>query len=114
MSPDPRASAMTEAQLMEAIRTICAQLGLHAYHATDSRRNWGPGFPDLVIAGIGGVLWRECKTQAGGTSPTQRRWGYILQASRQDWAVWRPRDLLDGTIARQLTTIAGLRQKETA
>ncbi len=99
---------------MEAIRAITIQLGLHAYHARDSRRSWGPGFPDLVIAGTGGVLYRECKTEHGGTSPTQRRWGYILQASRQDWAVWRPRHLYDGSIARQLATIAGLRQKETA
>ena len=99
---------------MEHIRTLCTDLGLYAYHAHDSRRNWGPGFPDLVIAGLGSCLFRECKTEHGQLSSSQKRWWYILQACRQDYAVWQPRHLLDGTIARQLTTIAALRQKETA
>ena len=88
------AAAMSEAELMEAIRRICTDLRLHAFHATDSRRSWGPGFPDLVIAGIGGCIYRECKTERGVLSPQQQRWAEVLQASGQRWAVWRPRHLL--------------------
>ena len=101
-------AAMTETELMEAIRAMVTDLNLHAFHPADSRRSWGPGFPDLVIAGIGGCIYRECKTEAGSLSPEQRRWGYVLQASGQRWAVWRPRHLADGTIGRELAAVAAI------
>lgn len=102
------AAAMSEAELMEAIRAMCTDLGLHAFHPADSRRSWGPGFPDLVIAGIGGTIFRECKTETGSLSPEQRRWGYVLTASGQRWAVWRPRHLYDGTIGSELAAVASI------
>lgn len=108
---DPRAARMSEAELMEGIRAMVNDLRLHAYHAHDARRSWGPGFPDLVIAGIGGCIWRECKTESGSLSAEQRTWGYVLQASGQRWAVWRPRQLLDGTIGRELASIAAIQHE---
>lgn len=102
------AAAMSEAELMEQIRLLVTDLGLHAFHAADSRRSWGPGFPDLVICGIGGTIFREVKTETGSLSPEQRRWGYVLQASGQRWAIWRPRHLIDGTIARELAAVASI------
>lgn len=108
MTRNPAAAAMSEAELMEAIRAMVRDLRLHAFHAADSRRSWGPGFPDLVIAGIGGCIYRECKTEHGALSPEQRQWGQALQASGQRWSVWRPRHLLDGTIGRELAAVAAI------
>jgi hypothetical protein len=108
MTRDPRAAAMTEAELMEHIRALVDGLGLHAYHAHDARRSWGPGFPDLVIVGRGGCIYRECKTEHGSLSPEQRQWGDALRASGQRWSVWRPRHLLDHSIARELTELAAV------
>jgi hypothetical protein len=105
---DPRAAAMTEAQLMEAIRAMVKDLNLLAYHAHDGRRSWGPGFPDLVIVGRGGCIWRECKTESGSLAPEQRQWGDALRAVGQRWSVWRPRHLLDGSIGRELACIAAI------
>ena len=45
MTRDPRAAAMSEAELMEAIRAMVRDLGLLAFHAADSRRSWGRGYP---------------------------------------------------------------------
>jgi hypothetical protein len=108
MTIDPRAAAMTERALMEAIRAIVGDLGLHAYHAHDARRSWGPGFPDLVIVGRAGTIWRECKTEHGSVTPEQRQWGEALQAAGQRWAVWRPRMLLSGQIGRELADLAAI------
>lgn len=110
MTRDPRAAAMGEAELMEAIRAIVADLGLHAFHAADSRRSWGPGFPDLVIAGPGGCIFRECKTEVGRLSADQQQWGRALQAAGQRWGTWRPRQLLDGTVGRELASIASMQE----
>lgn len=108
MRTDPRAAAMTEAELMEQIRRLVTDLGLHAFHAADSRRSWGPGFPDLVIAGIGGCLFREVKTAAGSVSAEQKRWGYVLQAAGMNYAVWRPAQLFDQTIGKELAAVAAI------
>ena len=108
MTRSPIAAAMTEAELMEHIRALVAGLGLHAFHAADSRRSWGRGYPDLTIVGRGGCIWRECKTEHGGLSPEQRQWGDTLKHAGQNWRTWRPRDLLDGSIGRELTGLAAI------
>lgn len=110
MTRDPRAAAMTEAELMEAIRAMVNDLGLLAFHAADSRRSWGRGYPDLTIVGRGGTIWHECKTEAGSLSPEQRQWGEALKRAGQNWAVWRPRDLMSGGIGRQLADLAAIQE----
>ena len=108
MTRDPRAAAMTEAELMEAVRAMVKGLGLLAHHGHDGRRSWGPGFPDLVIAGRAGVLYRECKTERGNLTPEQRLWGDVLKQAGANWRVWRPRDRLDGSIGRELAAVAAV------
>ena len=108
MTRDPRAAAMTEAELMEHIRDLVAGLGLLVHHAHDSRRSWGAGYPDLCIVGKAAVLWRECKTEHGSLTAEQRAWGHALQRAGQNWRIWRPRDLLDGSIGRELATAAAV------
>lgn len=97
---------MSEDVLMEEIRRACFDLRLMAYHVPDSRRAWSPGFPDLVIAGPGGFLFRECKDRDNSLKLQQRKWGRYIQQGGGNWATWRPRDLLNGTIDRELACIA--------
>ena len=54
------ARAMSEDELDDVIREACRVRGLLAYHTHDSRRS-APGFPDWVIIGPGGGIFRECK-----------------------------------------------------
>lgn len=106
---DPRAWAMSEDRgpdsLEAHVRRLMKDLGLDGFHVRNSigsRR----GFPDWEIWGTS-VLWRELKSERGRLSTDQRRVGSLITRAGGDWAVWRPRDLLDGTIARQLARIAG-------
>lgn len=98
---------MTESVLMEEIRKACFDLRLLVDHHPDSRRAWSRGYPDLTIAGPGGILFRECKDRDNTLMPEQRKWGSYLERAGGNWATWRPRDLLNGTIIRQLAGIAG-------
>ncbi len=98
------AAAMTETDLMAAVRTACRHLRLLAYHTHDSRRS-EPGFPDLVIVGRR-VIYRELKTQRGRLSRHQKEWLAALQEAGQDATVWRPSDWLAGEITRELQEVA--------
>lgn len=100
---DRAAYGMSEADLESAVRDLLKVHGLWGYHVRDSRRS-APGWPDWVIVG-GRILFRELKAQHGRLSSEQRRVGYLLQAAGADWAVWRPSDLLDGTIVGELAGI---------
>ena len=102
------ASAMSEDQLLEHVRQLCEDLGLVIQHYTDSRRCWVRGWPDLEIIG-NEIIYRELKTQWGGIRPEQRSIGSKIVKAGGNWAVWRPRDLLVGTISRQLGDIALLK-----
>ena len=99
------ARAMSEDQLMEAIRTGCTALRLDVFHVHDARRSWGPGFPDLTICGRR-VLFAECKREDGELSPLQRHWQRKLEAAGQAWVLWRPSDLLSGEVTRALWALA--------
>lgn len=79
---------MTEAVLLANVVEACRWLGLHCYHTHDSRRSV-PGFPDLVIAGPGGVLFRELKA-ASRLSRQQSDWITALARAGADVTVWRP------------------------
>lgn len=82
---------MTEAELQAQILDLCKHMGLLVYHTYDSRRSQ-PGFPDLVIVGKHGVLYRELKTDRGRVSKEQDQWLVALHATGADAKVWRPRD----------------------
>ncbi len=101
------AAMMTEAKLQETVRQLCVNLGLYHYHPHDSRHSAG-GWPDSVIAGPRGILFRELKRQDKSPTAEQARVGALLTAAGADYAVWRPLDLLDGTIAREVAAITSL------
>lgn len=98
----------TEAQLEAEIVALIAARGLYLKsHGPDDRRDKvsNPGWPDFVIVGPGGILFRENKRHGEDPSPEQRRWGHVLTASGADWAVWRPLDLASGRIEVELDAL---------
>ena len=96
---------MTEAELLSTIRDACRWGGLLTFHAFDSRRS-EPGFPDLVLVGSGGILWRELKSDRGRLTADQRTWLDRLQDAGADAAVWRPSDW-PGRVLAELAAIGG-------
>jgi hypothetical protein len=72
----------------EVMRTALT-LGLLAYHPYRSQKSV-PGFPDTVIVGARGVLYRELKMPRGVVSPDQLYWIAALTEAGQDAGVWRP------------------------
>lgn len=58
-----------------------------------------PGFPDLVLARDGVVLFRELKRQHAHLRPGQELWARALGSN---FAIWRPSDWNLGEIAREL------------
>jgi hypothetical protein len=97
---------VTEAQFEDAVARLCQLRGVLRFHVIDSRRVVTlKGWPDDVLIGRRGILWRELKTECGELSPEQRTVGRALVQAGADWKVWRPADLDDGTITRELEAI---------
>lgn len=97
------AADMTEAALQVRVIALARQLGYLAYHTHDSRRSQ-PGYPDLHLVSVkrGVSLFRELKRERGRISAAQQAWLVALRAAGADVGVWRPTDLLDGTVLREL------------
>lgn len=105
----------TEAPFQASVIELAHHLHLTVAHFRRARvgRKWmtpvgadGAGFPDLVIVGPGGILYREMKTDAKYPSPAQRAWGAKLTEAGGDWGVWKPKDLLSGLIHAELKGVA--------
>ena len=102
---------MREDALVSAIVRLATGNGWRVVHQLPAMNAHGryrtaiqghKGFPDLVLASRHGVLFVECKTEAGSLEPEQRAWRDALQASGADWRLWRPRDWYSGDIERAL------------
>ena len=101
------ALAMTEDDVERAVRALIRDLRLKGYHAWKQHaRNASKGFPDWVIAGPGGVLFRELKRELENPRPDQEEWLATLAWGGADAGVWRPSDVLSGRVGRELTAIA--------
>lgn len=100
---EAQAKAMTEAELLSTVLAIAKRHGWLAYHTHDSRRSQA-GYPDLTLvhATRGRLLFRELKSQRGRLRPEQLTWLEAIYAVGQDVGVWRPMDLLNGTVHRTL------------
>lgn len=97
----PMDHAWSEDDLQREVLGACRQLDLLAYHTHDSRRSQ-PGYPDLTIAGRGGVLFVELKSATGRLEPAQIAWRDRLLEGGQQWRLWRPADWFGQTIAIEL------------
>lgn len=98
------AAGMTEAQLQRAVTALAKQLGWRVFHVTWSPGTT-PGWPDLVLIHPTKqrVVFRELKTARGRLSAAQLLWLGDLTAAGQDAGVWRPADLMAGTIRQELS-----------
>jgi hypothetical protein len=99
------ARSIDEAALQAQVLRIAGHTGWRAYHTHDSRRS-AAGFPDLVLAHprAGRVVFAELKSEAGRLSRAQLAWLTDLAAAGAHTHVWRPADLLDGTITTTLAS----------
>lgn len=98
------ATAMSEADLQQQVLQLAEVLGWRAYHTHDSRRSQ-PGFPDLVLvhAGRRRLLFAELKRAKGRATREQLAWLHDLSETGAETYIWRPADLLAGTIHDALT-----------
>ena len=98
-NPDPRATLdaqVSESDFMAQIKQLAELCGWHAYHTYNSRRS-AAGFPDLVLAREGRIIFAELKTQRGQLTPEQDDWLAALAPAESEFAahevaVWRPSD----------------------
>lgn len=105
---------MTEDDLLSTVLDMAKRLGILTAHFRPAKTaaGWrtpvqgdGKGWPDLVLVGRGGVLFRELKSASGALSSEQKGWVAALAAAGADIGVWRPADLTSGRIATELKTI---------
>lgn len=90
---------MTEAELQAGLIEAAKLHGWECFHDYDSRRS-APGFPDLVLAKSGRVLFLELKAQRGRVSADQRRWLAALDGTPGIVAaVVRPEPKEDGEMS---------------
>jgi len=89
---------VTEAEFQRIVIDMAHLFGWRVAHFRPARtaRGWrtpvaadGKGFPDLVLAKAGRVIFAELKTDTGRLSDDQQAWRDALP----DAVVWRPRDL---------------------
>jgi hypothetical protein len=93
-------ATVSERQFMEWVISTAHRNGWLCHHVHDSRKEeWGTdaGFPDLVLARNGRVIFAELKVSGGRTTPSQREWMYALapEAGNEGGvsvALWRPTD----------------------
>ncbi len=74
---DVLSKATTEDELLQAITEAATYLGWRWHHVrrSDKALQMGhPGFPDLVLARKGRVLFLELKSKSGTVAPDQEAW----------------------------------------
>ena len=96
---------MSEEKLEEAVRSICRDLGVTRVHHRDSRQTTS-GWPDDCLIGPGGILFRELKRTGGKTTAAQDAMHAALAEAGADVAVWRPINLVNQDIVREITAIS--------
>lgn len=109
MTPRPRRSGMTEAMLQSSILELARTHRLQAFHCYDSRKSTGPGFPDLVLCGPGGVVFAELKNDVLAPTPEQMTWLGTLVEGGAEAYLWRPEQWIDQTIQGVLARLAKAR-----
>ncbi len=99
---DAQAKAMSEDHLLRTVKAMATRLGwrtMHQLHSIGTE----PGWPDLVMVRDERLVIRELKSMKGRLTPAQLGWLAALTDAGVDVGVWRPADLLNGTILRQLS-----------
>ena len=86
--------AVSEADLLAAVRQLARLTGWLTYHTHDSRRSEA-GWPDLALISVRQrrLLIVELKTEDGRVSPKQEQWLRGLAVCGIETGIWRPSDL---------------------
>jgi hypothetical protein len=87
--------AVTETEWQRVVMNYAHFKGWLVYHIHDSRlQEWGTdaGFPDLVLARDGHVVFVELKDKRGRLSKAQQRWIDAMEPGDVEVYVWRPTD----------------------
>jgi hypothetical protein len=79
----------TEAQFQATVLAVARVRGWLVFHDFDSRRST-PGFPDLVMARDGDVIFAELKLDGKRPTPAQQAWLDALPAALVGVYCWRP------------------------
>lgn len=95
------ADLMPERALQQAVEGIARTYGWKCYHTHDSRRSQ-PGFPDIVLVKDGRLIFAELKSAKGRLSQPQKDWIGALERTAAEVFVWRPADLVDGSVLAAL------------
>lgn len=103
----PGLMKMTERELSARVRQMVDERRLWGFTSYDFRHRHGAGFPDWVISGPGGFIFRELKSRDGQLTTHQRGWRKQFKLHGLNFAVWTPADLADGTIGRELDLVLG-------
>lgn len=105
MSASPLTKAMTEADLQRAIIDAAKLYGWRVAHFRSARTEKGwrtpvegdAGFPDLVLARGGKVLFMECKSEKGRQTQEQAEWedaiAYPRMSPDRNYFLVKPADL---------------------
>ena len=96
---------MQESELQSEVIRIAEENGHLVFHSTDSRRDIGRGFPDLVIVGRHRALFVELKSSTGSRTTEQTGWYYRLIAIGEHVTLWRPKDLANGQVEAVLAEL---------
>ena len=88
------ASTLTETDFQRTVIEMAEINRWLVYHTHDSRRS-APGFPDLVLARDGKLVFAELKTMGNYPSEAQNTWLTELQKAHPHVFVWRPCDWRD-------------------
>lgn len=101
----PKMGEDTKHGLKDNVISRCRTRQLRAYHTAFAIQSTEDGFPDMVINGAGGVMFRELK--GDGKEPTAEQYAYLewLRASGADADWWNPDDLFSGRIDRELDAL---------
>ena len=109
MTSPLKGKPMSEAELQAAVIDLAHLYGYRVAHfrPAQSAKGWrtavvadGRGFPDLVIAKPGRLIFAELKTSVGLLTDAQREWRDVLG----NWFVlWTPKHWHSGEILRVLS-----------
>lgn len=101
----PSPNTQQHDRFQKQVTDLADTLGLTWFHVPDSRR-MRAGLPDLIIIGLGGVIYAEIKTGTGVLNPAQRKIISLLRKSHQQVYVWKPGNLRSGQIYAALVEIS--------
>jgi hypothetical protein len=112
---------ITESQWQQQVIDLARLYGWLVHHCRPAQHQSGkwatpiqgdPGFPDLVLARGGRVIFAELKTDAAHANLTihQKAWAAAIQGRFVEWYCWRPRNLPDvaAALAYQSSEIRGI------